>query len=193
MVSDKTNFDPIGYTLVQIATILGGLRWSLTTILLSKKKLGINNPLATNLALTPWMSLSLFIISMIFEKKLLYSSYFYSLEKAIQLFAVISFGGVLALIMLLFEFQLIKTTSVITFSIAGIIKEILTISLSALILHDHFSFSAAVGLAISIFGLGLYNWWRINKRSIMKHSSNEELELEEIDYTKVHEDEYTME
>jgi solute carrier family 35, member C2 len=41
MVADETKFNILGYTEVQIATVLAGLRWALTQILLKRKGLGV--------------------------------------------------------------------------------------------------------------------------------------------------------
>ncbi|KAJ3222723.1 Triose-phosphate Transporter [Clydaea vesicula] len=179
MVTDKTNFNINGYLLVQAATILSGLRWALIQILLKNSDLGMTNPFATNLYLTPIMAVTLLISSIMAEGLYtIFSSHFFqSITSILTILGVIFFGGVLAFIMLLVEYQLISTTSVVTFSIAGILKEVLTISTSHIVFQDSFSFTAAVGLIVSIVGIAAYNYIRINDL-YQKHQS-EVIELEE--------------
>ena len=59
------------------------------------------------------------------------------------------------------RFRLIAHTSVVTFSIAGIVKEILTIAVSSLIFGDDFPILKGLGLIISLIGISMYNWFRI--------------------------------
>ena len=49
------------------------------------------------------------------------------------------------------------TAGALTFSIAGIFKEILTISVSHLVISDPLQLINVVGLVISICGIGMYN------------------------------------
>lgn len=49
------------------ASVLGGLRWSLTQILLEHESLGMNNPIASIFFLAPLMAATLFLTSGIVE------------------------------------------------------------------------------------------------------------------------------
>lgn len=161
---------------VQIATVLSGLRWSLTQILLDKEDMGMNNPLATNLFLSPLMAISLFFASLASEgiHDLSSSPFFESFHSALSILTVIAFGGVIAFFMMTLEFQLISYTSVVTFSIAGIVKEILTIGVSHLIFNDRFTGTAPWGLAISLIGICGYNYLRINAMFLLHKSRRKE-------------------
>lgn len=67
-------------------------------------------------------------------------------------------GGSLAFCMIMSEFFLIKRTSVVTLSVCGIFKEVATIFISSLVFGDILTIINIIGLCITLFGIGLYNW-----------------------------------
>ncbi|KAJ3323823.1 hypothetical protein HDV06_001193 [Boothiomyces sp. JEL0866] len=121
MVANETKFDAFGYALVQIATVLSGFRWAITQILLENEKMGMNNPLATNLFIAPIIAVSLFFSFVSLEglAPLLANPHFATFGESIWLLVIVSFGGCIAFTMVIFEFALISTTSVVTLSIAA--------------------------------------------------------------------------
>ncbi|KAJ3025288.1 UNVERIFIED_CONTAM: Triose-phosphate Transporter [Siphonaria sp. JEL0065] len=162
MVGTETKFNLQGYLEVQIATVLSGFRWSITQILLAHASLGMTNPLATSLFLSPVMAVSLLITSLFAEdfSGLLNSPMMAS--NPLQLIGMLCFGGFLAFLMVMSEFQLIRVTSVVTFSVAGVFKEVLTIAISLMVFKDgEFTFLKGCGLVLSIVGIGIYNYVRI--------------------------------
>jgi solute carrier family 35 protein C2 len=62
--------------------------------------------------------------------------------------------------MIMSEFFLIKRTSVVTLSVCGIFKEVATIFISSLVFGDILTIINIVGLCITLFGIGLYNWFK---------------------------------
>ena len=62
---------------------------------------------------------------------------------------------------MLFEYSLITYTSVVTFSVAGIFKEILTIFVGGAVFGDRFGFWNTIGLIISLCGIIAYNYVRL--------------------------------
>ena len=164
--SSPTEFNLTGYIEVQIATVLAGLRWSLTQILLERESMGMNNPLATNLFLAPLMGISVFIACGALEGLPFGTTFFATVRSTIEILGLLAFGGVIAFIMVIFEYKLIKATSVVTFSVAGIAKEIITILTSARMFGDRFTGGKIVGLVISIGGIAAYNYVRV--RSVRK-------------------------
>ncbi|KAJ3285482.1 Triose-phosphate Transporter [Borealophlyctis nickersoniae] len=74
---------------------------------------------------------------------------------------ILTFGGLIAFCMVISEFKLIAATSVVTFSVAGIAKEIVTIISAAIVFGDTFSANKIVGLCISIGGIAAYNYVRV--------------------------------
>ncbi|RUP31634.1 hypothetical protein BC936DRAFT_138614, partial [Jimgerdemannia flammicorona] len=67
MVMDETDFVFAGFAEVMTASVLGGLRWSLTQILLERESLGMNNPIASIFFLTPLMAAILLVTSAVVE------------------------------------------------------------------------------------------------------------------------------
>jgi len=163
MVMEETEFNLFGFLEVVIATILGGLRWSMTQILLQKESLGLTNPIITNFYLTPVMAFTIFIFSAAHEgiNNVLKSTFFNSFGNAIQTISYMTFGGSLAFFMIIAEYNIIMNTGVVTLSVAGIFKEIIVLVCSHFIFHDTFTTQAVIGLFISLIGIGLYNYHKI--------------------------------
>lgn len=67
MVSDETDFNLVGFIQVMAASAFGGLRWSLTEVLLRKESMGLTNPFASIFFLAPAQALILLIISALVE------------------------------------------------------------------------------------------------------------------------------
>lgn len=77
-------------------------------------------------------------------------------------------GGSLAFCMIMSEFFLIKRTSVVTLSVCGIFKEVATIFISSLVFGDILTIINIIGLCITLFGIGLYNWFKLKMMSTRK-------------------------
>ncbi|GES89184.1 TPT-domain-containing protein [Rhizophagus clarus] len=166
-VAGETKFNLTGFLLVLGAAIVSGLRWSLTQMLLQKED-GMNNPVATLYYVSPVMFILMIILSFIFEDPLLIfrtSRHFEDVNTGVETFLLMFLGGFLAFCMTIAEFALIKNTSTVTLSVAGISKEILVISLSVLIYHDVLTPINLLGLVISIAGIVGYNYYKIRKTS----------------------------
>ncbi|POW22814.1 hypothetical protein PSHT_00789, partial [Puccinia striiformis] len=175
MVSSETQFDLWGMIEVLTASCLGGLRWSLTQILLDKQSMGMNTPIATIFWLAPTMGISLSFCSLLFEgwnNLLNEHAFFGDLGKSFTTMTYISTAGILAYLMTVSEYFLIQRTSVVTLSIAGVFKEVGTIFLSTIIFHDVMTPLNISGLGITLFGIVLYNVLR-SRRIDSLNESNE--------------------
>lgn len=73
------------------------------------------------------------------------------------------FPGVVAFLMTASEFALLKRTSVVTLSIAGIFKEVVTIATAGLIFDDRLTPINISGLFVTIGAIAAYNWIKIAK------------------------------
>lgn len=106
MVATETHFVLYGFILILSASALGGLRWSLTQILLHNKTMGLDNPAATVYWLAPSMGISLAIISAIVERwsAVFSSAFFASVGKTAETMVYLSAPGVVAFGMVLSEF-----------------------------------------------------------------------------------------
>ncbi|PBP18408.1 triose-phosphate transporter [Diplocarpon rosae] len=73
------------------------------------------------------------------------------------------FPGCIAFLMTASEFALLQRTSVVTLSIAGIFKEVVTISAAGLVFHDPLTPINISGLFVTIGAIAAYNWIKICK------------------------------
>ncbi|CAG8471463.1 15889_t:CDS:2 [Acaulospora morrowiae] len=164
-VFGETQFNLIGFLLVLGASVVSGLRWSLTQILLQKES-SMNDPVATLYYISPVMFSTMSILSLLLENPyhvFTTSEHFKDFETSISTFALMMSGGLLAFFMTLSEFALIKNTSTVTLSVAGISKEIVMITLSVLIYHDKLTSLNVLGLFVSISGIAGYNYYKVMK------------------------------
>lgn len=155
MVANETDFNLTGYLQAQAATIISGFRWSLTQILLQSASMGMDNPLATNMFIAPIIASSLFI-GFLFQEglfNLINDKQLNNTPHAIFLILTIFGAGIIAFLMVNIEFQLIASTNVVTFSVAGIFKEITTIIVSVMVFDDKLTGRTGLGLFISLVGI----------------------------------------
>ena len=73
------------------------------------------------------------------------------------------FPGVLAFCMTASEFALLQRTSVVTLSICGIFKEVVTISAAGIVFHDPLTPINVSGLLVTIASIAAYNYIKITK------------------------------
>ncbi|ORZ15894.1 triose-phosphate transporter family-domain-containing protein [Absidia repens] len=165
-VEGETKFDMVGFVLVLVASVVSGLRWNLTQLLLQQDRLGINSPIATLYYLSPIMFVTMLFLSFVVEHPLdqfRQSEHFDNPYHVVESFGLMAIGGLLAFAMLLAEFALIKSTNTVTLSVAGISKEIVVISLSVAIYGDELTSKNILGLIVSIAGIIGYNYYKLSK------------------------------
>lgn len=106
MVATETHFLLEGLILVLSASALGGLRWTLTQVLLKNKKMGLDNPAATIFWLSPAMGAVLAVVSVTVEhwRSLFGSDFFRGLLKTSETVFYLTAPGILAFCMVLSEF-----------------------------------------------------------------------------------------
>ncbi|XP_053849097.1 solute carrier family 35 member C2 isoform X2 [Vidua macroura] len=128
----STQFNAQGFVLVLCASFLGGIRWTLTQILMQKAELGL--PLSIS------------------EK-------LFRFHEAGMLFSLVGklfLGGILAFGLGFSEFLLVSRTSSLTLSIAGIFKEICILFLATHLLGDRLSLLNWLGFAVCLLGISLH-------------------------------------
>ncbi|KAJ7332310.1 hypothetical protein JRQ81_014490 [Phrynocephalus forsythii] len=153
-------FDREGFALVLAASFLGGIRWTLTQILLQKDELGLQNPIDTMFHLQPAMFLGLFPLFVVFEGLPLSTS-----EKLVRfedgllllsLLGKLAVGGLLAFGLGFSEFLLVSKTSSLALSISGVFKEVCTLLLATQLLGDCLSLVNWLGFAVCLLGISLH-------------------------------------
>lgn len=86
---------------------------------------------------------------------------------------ILLFPGMLAFLMTASEFALLQRTSVVTLSICGIFKEVVTITAAGLVFHEPLTPINISGLLVTIASIGAYNYIKITK---MRADARKEVE-----------------
>ncbi|KAM9059532.1 solute carrier family 35 member C2 isoform 3-T4 [Megaptera novaeangliae] len=156
----STQFNAEGFALVLGASFIGGIRWTLTQMLLQKAELGLQNPIDTMFHLQPLMFLGLFPLFAVFEGLHLSTSEkifrFQDTGLLLRVLGSLFLGGILAFGLGFSEFLLVSRTSSLTLSIAGIFKEVCTLLLAAHLLGDQISLLNWLGFALCLSGISLH-------------------------------------
>nr|GEX94042.1 probable sugar phosphate/phosphate translocator At1g06470 [Tanacetum cinerariifolium] len=164
-VARETEFDLLGFIFVMLSAVMSGFRWSMTQILLQKEAYGLKNPLTLMSYVTPVMALLTGLLSLALEPwgDFKTSSYFDSSGHIIRSCFLLLFGGTLAFFMVLTEYILVSVTSAVTVTIAGVVKEAVTILVAVFYFHDEFTWLKGAGLVTIMFGVSLFNWYKYQK------------------------------
>ncbi|WVQ78542.1 hypothetical protein IAT38_000628 [Cryptococcus sp. DSM 104549] len=164
MVFNTTAVSIPGIIMVFSASALGGLRWALTELVMHKKSMGLSNPFATIFWLAPLMALTLGVVSMALEGWFtVLGSEFFQGWRAFQTIGVIVLPGTAAFAMVASEYFVIQRAGVVPLSIAGIFKEVSTISISAWVFGDQLTTFNIIGVVITITGIALYSFHKYQK------------------------------
>lgn len=180
MVAGETAFHALGFILVMASACSSGFRWSLTQILLLRNP-ATANPFSSIFFLAPVMFLSIFVLAVPVEGFSALSAGLATLfeQKGTVLgVGILLFPGVLAFLMTSSEFALLKRTSVVTLSICGIFKEVVTITTANLVFEDPLTPINLTGLVVTIASIGLYNYMKIKK---MREDHLLKAHLEQLD------------
>ncbi|KAM5578411.1 putative sugar phosphate/phosphate translocator [Rosa sericea] len=176
-VAKETEFDFWGFIFVMLAAVMSGFRWCMTQILLQKESYGLKNPLTLMSYVTPVMAVVTALLSFIFDPwdELRRNNYFNNPEHISRSCLLMLFGGTLAFFMVLTEFILVSVTSAVTVTIAGVVKEALTILVAVIYFHDEFTMLKGAGLFTIILGVSLFNWYKYEKLK-KGHTSEDDME-----------------
>ncbi|XP_047459467.1 solute carrier family 35 member C2 [Mugil cephalus] len=181
----STQFNLEGFIMVLLASFIGGIRWTLTQVLLQKAELGLQNPVDTMYHLQPLMFLGLFPLFLFNEGLSLSTSdklfRVTELTPLLSMVFMLSIGGVLAFGLGFSEFLLVSRTSSLTLSIAGIFKEVCTLVLAAST-GDKMSLLNWLGFAMCVCGIslhvGLKTYYSKNKGPSLRQLPAKSPELE---------------
>ncbi|KAK4686664.1 solute carrier family 35, member C2, partial [Tremellales sp. Uapishka_1] len=164
MVFNTTAVSIPGILMVFSASAIGGLRWALTSLLMHKKSMGMSNPFATIYWLAPLMAVTLGCVSMILEGWFtVLGSGFFDGVGALGTMGVIVLPGGIAFAMVASEYFIIQRAGIVPLSIAGIFKEVTTISISAWVFGDQLTELNIIGVVITVCGIALYSYHKYQK------------------------------
>ncbi|XP_040290534.1 solute carrier family 35 member C2 [Bufo bufo] len=177
----STQFDARGFFLVLAASCLGGIRWTLTQILMQKAELGLQNPIDTMFHLQPLMFLSLFPLFIGIEGLHVSASTqlfrYQDAQSLLVVLATLGVGGLLAFGLGYSEFLLVSKTSSLTLSIAGIFKELCVLLLAAHLFGDKLSLLNWSGFGVCISGIALHVALRTTHTKEHRVSLSTDMEL----------------
>ncbi|TVY84209.1 putative transporter [Lachnellula suecica] len=165
MVAGEVDFSALGFVLVISAAFFSGFRWGLTQILLLRNP-ATSNPFSSIFYLAPVMFASLLILAIPVEGfPALYQGLLALMDAKGHVLGpcILLFPGAIAFCMTSAEFALLQRTSVVTLSIAGIFKEVVTILAAGLIFHDTLTPINISGLFVTIGAITAYNYIKIRK------------------------------
>ncbi|XP_008792324.2 probable sugar phosphate/phosphate translocator At1g06470 [Phoenix dactylifera] len=164
-VAKETEFNIWGFVFVMLAAVMSGFRWCMTQILLQKEAYGLKDPIALMSYVTPVMAVATAILSLIMDPwhSFRTNKYFDSSKHVILSCLLLLLGGFLAFFMVLTEYFLVSATSAVTITIAGIVKEAVTILVAVLYFHDQFTLLKGIGLLTIMVGVSLFNWYKYQK------------------------------
>ncbi|KZT65966.1 TPT-domain-containing protein [Daedalea quercina L-15889] len=165
MVATETHFELGGFLLVEFGSAMAGLRWALTQLLLRSKNIGFDNPAATLFWLTPVMGATLAILTLIIDgpHKVFANKFFDSGPEFLRTTFFLISPGIIAFCMVLSEFYILQRAGMVPMSIAGIAKEVTTISASAWFFGDELTPLNVTGVSITICGIALYTYHKYRK------------------------------
>ncbi|KAK3161944.1 hypothetical protein QOZ80_1BG0083380 [Eleusine coracana subsp. coracana] len=179
-VAKETEFNLWGFIFIMLAAVMAGFRWSMTQILLQKEEYGLKNPFTFMSYVTPVMAIVTAIISIALDPwdDLRASRFFDSHAHIIRSCLLMLLGGALAFFMVLTEYFLVSVTSAVTVTVAGIVKEAVTILVAVLFFDDQFTWLKGLGLAIIIFGVSLFNLYKYKRFKKGHHNDNSDTNVQ---------------
>ncbi|XP_008449498.2 probable sugar phosphate/phosphate translocator At1g06470 isoform X3 [Cucumis melo] len=174
-VAKETEFEFWGFIFVMLASVMSGFRWSMTQILLQREAYGLKNPFTLMSYVTPVMAVVTLMLSLGLDpwKEFTSNGYFNSIWHVTRSSLLMLFGGALAFCMVLTEYILVSVTSAVTVTVAGVVKEAVTILVAVFYFHDSFTWLKGFGLIIIMVGVSLFNWYKYKK--LQKKSSEDKL------------------
>ncbi|KAI8630424.1 triose-phosphate transporter family-domain-containing protein [Xylariaceae sp. FL1651] len=165
MVAGEVEFHLGGFFLIISSAFFSGFRWGLTQILLLRHP-ATSNPFSSIFFLTPIMFVTLLFIAIPGEGFLEFVDGIKMLSSewgALKTPLLLLFPGTIAFLMTASEFALLQRSSVVTLSIAGIFKEVVTIIVAALVFDDKLTPINISGLLVTLAAITAYNYIKLTK------------------------------
>ncbi|KAI0408948.1 triose-phosphate transporter family-domain-containing protein [Xylaria palmicola] len=165
MVAGEVQFHLGGFILIISSAFFSGFRWGLTQILLLRHP-ATSNPFSSIFFLTPIMFATLLLIAVPVEGFLAFWDGLVTLSEewgVLKTPLLLLFPGTIAFLMTASEFALLQRSSVVTLSIAGIFKEVVTIIVAALVFDDKLTPINISGLLVTLVAITAYNYIKLSK------------------------------
>lgn len=126
---------------------------------------GLHNPITLMSYVSPVMAVGTAILSLLMDPwhEFVATVYFDNAWHILQSCFLMLIGGALAFFMVLTEYILVSATSAVTVTIAGVVKEAVTILVAVFYFHDSFTLLKGMGLLTIMVGVGLFNWYKYKR------------------------------
>ncbi|KAG5375677.1 hypothetical protein IGI04_040273 [Brassica rapa subsp. trilocularis] len=162
-VAKETEFEFWGFVFVMLAAVMSGLK----------------NPFTFMSCVAPVMAIVTGLLSLLLDpwSEFRENRYFDNGEHFARTCFLMLFGGALAFFMVLTEYVLVSVTSAVTVTIAGVVKEAVTIVVAVFYFHDEFTWLKGFGLMIIMVGVSLFNWYKYDKLQ-KGHRTEDEKQLQ---------------
>ncbi|CAR24822.1 Ymd8p [Lachancea thermotolerans CBS 6340] len=186
----------LGVMLVLGSSMLSGLRWVYTQLVLRKVDANVDpsvgekkkkSPVETIHQLTPVMGLALLVTTLavekpfpaVFHSPLLQIEDHTSALSLVRGFFLLLTPGVLVFLLVVCEFGILQHAQVLTLSVAGVCKEVITILASMLVLRETLSgFQNWLGMGVILLDVCYYNFYRFSqKKGASQESSDDASEV----------------
>ncbi|ODV58182.1 uncharacterized protein ASCRUDRAFT_10443 [Ascoidea rubescens DSM 1968] len=160
-ISIFSSHKQIGYVLILTSSFFSAFKYSLIHLLLTRNKFTFN-PVAMIFYLSPAVSTILFFLSILIESNIndFINNDIWTQRGKFTVFFLLSIPGILSFFILVCQFNLLKKTHLITFSVFGIIRIILKYLASVIIFEDSFSLNNFFGLIVLICSIIWFNHFR---------------------------------
>ncbi|XP_065064693.1 solute carrier family 35 member C2-like [Rhopilema esculentum] len=166
---ESTQFNAFGFFIALTASAVSGIRWTTVQLLMQKEALGLHSPIDTIFHLQPVMALSLLPLFFVIEgpsiavSKQLWRAPSWHIA-GISLLKVF-LGACLAFMLSVSEYLLVSNTSGLALAIAGIFKEICTLTIATEFGGDQLNVLNFIGLVICMSGIGVHVYFKALKDS----------------------------
>lgn len=188
-IGEGHTFALSGFILQLLAVALGGLRWAMTHVLLRGSPEHRMSPLTATLYTSPTTAACVLPVAIVLEGgRVLRSVAVLETGEFGIILGTMTLVGTLVFILLVSEYWLVRATSSLALSVAGVFKELITIAGGIILFSEHMSSLNIIGFIVCQVGIGAYIWIRYDPNEIPGADSEASaLELP-LRYTQVEDD-----
>jgi solute carrier family 35 protein C2 len=162
-MGEGQEFQLLGFILQLLASALGGLRWAMTHVLL--KSNAAMTPVTAVLYTSPTTALCVLPFALGLESVGVWNHEFTEAGELSIVLVTMTTVATLVFFLLVSEYWLVKATSSLAVSVAGVFKELLTIGGGIFLFSEHVDFLNVVGFTISQLGIFIYIYLRYDSSS----------------------------
>ncbi|XP_067929952.1 solute carrier family 35 member C2-like isoform X2 [Watersipora subatra] len=164
---ESTQFNATGFIMCLVASIVSGLRWSLTQLIAQKDALGLTNPVDFMYHIQPWMICGLLPAAAVTEGlKFAVDTNFINFPNSLTFFenfGILLVGAFMAFGLEFGEFLLVIKTSSLTLSVSAMFKECAILLIAHWLHGDEVSLINLLGLFCCLAGVAMHVYLKATK------------------------------